>query len=58
MIPDWGSLLSLGFPGLTRRAEAYRSRELTPEQDAFLEGVVLAYRAIEGLLERLALWAP
>lgn len=57
VIPDWGSLLTLGFPGLTRRAEAFRNRALTPEQDAFLEGVVLAYRAVEGLLARLAAWA-
>lgn len=58
VVPDWESLLSLGFGGIRERAASYRrareqAGELTDAQAAFFEGIDLEYAAVLGLLERL-----
>ncbi|MBQ3075380.1 MAG: pyruvate formate lyase family protein, partial [Clostridia bacterium] len=58
VVPDWESLMKLGFPGIRERARAYREKHraagtLTEEADAFFEGIELQYTAILELLDRL-----
>ncbi len=57
VIPDWDSILELGFKGLRERAAKYRQmhRErgtLTPEMDAHFEGIDIEYGAILDILDR------
>lgn len=56
VIPNWDSLLELGFSGLLQRVEKYHNEKkasgITPEQDAFFEGIEISYRAIIRLLDR------
>lgn len=59
VVPDFDSLLSLGFPGLRERARAYRRLHeeqgtLTEETAAFFDGIELEYTAILDLVERMA----
>ena len=50
VIPDWESILSLGFVGLKDRACSYRDRllktqgELTEEQIAYFDGIEIEYQ--------------
>ncbi len=58
VIPDWDSVLTLGFKGLRERAAKYRRQHeeqgtLTPEAAAHFEGVDIMYGAIEDILARL-----
>ena len=58
VVPDWDSLLSLGFPGIIARAEEYRrkkeaERPLTGDEAAFFDGIRLEYGAILSFLDRL-----
>lgn len=55
-VPYWVDILSLGFPGLLARSEAYRKKNtaLTPAQEAFYESIRIEYEAILRLLDRLA----
>lgn len=58
VVPDWDSLLKLGFPGIRQRAREYRARHeskgaLTPRQQAFFDGIELEYTAILAFLDRL-----
>ncbi|MBQ2734906.1 MAG: hypothetical protein IJF33_03655, partial [Clostridia bacterium] len=57
-VPYWDRIFSLGFCGLLAESEAaHRSKEWTPEQDAFFEGIRITYEAILcfiGGLEKLA----
>lgn len=62
VIPDWDSLLRLGFPGLLERARSYRRTreergELTAQQAAFFDAVEIELSAILRLLERLRAYA-
>lgn len=59
VIPDWKSILSLGFVGLKDRACSYRDRllktqgELTEEQIAYFDGIEIEYGTIIRFIERL-----
>lgn len=61
-IPDWDSLMSLGFPGILNRAEeAFAKLEasgtVTAKQRAFFAGVQTEYRAVIRLLDRMYTYA-
>ncbi len=56
-VPDWDSVLSLGFDGILKRAEAYHAMHkengtLTPEMEVYYESVETSYKAILRLLNR------
>lgn len=58
VVPDWASVLKLGFPGLLKRAERYRNEHekngtLTDERKAFFDGIIIEYNAIIDIVERL-----
>lgn len=59
VVPDWKSILSLGFVGLKDRAQNYRDKllkvqgELTKEQTAYFDGIEIEYGAIIQFIERL-----
>ena len=61
VIPGWTDLLTLGFPGLLKRAEEYhkkhREKGITPETEAFFTGIEISYRAILRLLSRYEAFA-
>ncbi len=57
-VPDWQSILSLGFPGLLQRIFHHRehhrnAQRLNPERAAFFDAMTIEYRAILRLLERM-----
>jgi len=57
-VPDWDSLLELGFSGILERAEksynALKEKgELTEKQEAFYRAIDIEYRAILRLIDRL-----
>ena len=53
-VPVWDRVLALGFAGLLRESEqARRSKALTPEQEAFFEGIRITYEGILAFLDRL-----
>ncbi len=59
VIPDWDSILSLGFSGLRERAAKYReihkeNGSLTSDMDAHFEGIDIEYSAIIDIINRLA----
>jgi len=58
VVPDWNSLLSLGFSGIRQRARRYRALhesrgQLTARQQAFFDGIELEYTAILNFIDRL-----
>lgn len=58
VIPDWESLMTLGFPGIRERARTYRAYHekkgtLTQEQQAYFDGIEISYTAILTLIHRL-----
>lgn len=58
VVPDWNSILSLGFPGLMKRAEFYREKHrsentLAPEKEAFFDAIIIEYGAIIDVIDRL-----
>ena len=58
VVPDWDSILCLGFSGLKKRAEEYKELHkargtLTPETEAFFDGIIIEYTAIIALVDRL-----
>ena len=62
VVPDWNSVLGLGFPGLKKRAEEYKeqhrkNKTLTPETEAFFDGIIIEYTAIIDLIDRLYQYA-
>ena len=61
-VPDWDSLMELGFPGILKRAEDCFARleasgSVTQKQRDFFLGVQMEYRAILRLLDRLYRYA-
>ena len=54
-VPVWERIFCLGFTGLLAESEAARAEHtrLTPEQEAFYEGVAITYRSILSFLGRL-----
>lgn len=62
VVPDWDSILKLGFSGLKKRAEEYRelhrnNNTLTAETEAFFDGIIIEYTAITDLIDRLYKYA-
>ncbi len=62
VVPDWESVMRLGFPGLLRRAEEYKAEhercgELDGETEAFFDGIIIQYRAIIDMIDRLYKYA-
>ena len=60
VVPDWNSILSLGFVGLKERASEYRARltlmqekGLSVEQEAYFDGIEIEYSAIISFIKRL-----
>ena len=58
VVPDWKSLMDLGFTGIRERARAYRKLHekngtLNEETSAFFEGIEIQYSAIIALLDRM-----
>lgn len=56
-VPDWDSVLNLGFSGILARAEKYHEEHrkngtLTPEMEVYYESVEISYKAILRLFER------
>ncbi len=57
-VSDWDAVMSLGFPGLLKRAEdAYADRkakdDLSDSQDAFYQGTIMTLRACVLFIHRL-----
>ena len=62
VVPDWDTILGLGFSGLKKRAEEYKelhrkNNTLTPETEAFFDGIIIQYTAITDLIDRLYKYA-
>ena len=58
VVPDWKSLMELGFVGIRERAREYRKSHeqngtLNEEMSAFFEGIEIEYSAIIDLLDRM-----
>ena len=58
VIPDWDSILSLGFSGLKKRAGVYKEKHekdgtLTEKKKAFFDGIIIEYSAIIDVIDRL-----
>ena len=57
-VPVWDRIFELGFEGLLRESELARaSRELSPEQSDFFEGIRITYEGVLTFLERLSVLA-
>ena len=62
VVPDWESLMNLGFKGIKERARKYRdkhakSQTLTDETAAFFEGIDTEYEAIISVIDRMYKYA-
>ncbi len=62
VIPDWNSLLKLGFPGLLMRSETFRNelsakRTLTDSETALFDGISIALSAVIRLIRRYGSYA-
>lgn len=62
VVPDWASIVTLGFPGLRERARDFRKRHeakaaLSAKQAAFFDGIEIEYTAIIAFLDRLYRYA-
>ena len=62
VVPDWDSLVELGFTGLRERARNYRREHeqkgaLTEKQKAFFDGIEIEYTAIIEFVDRLYRYA-
>lgn len=62
VVPDWESLINLGFTGIKKRAEDYRQKHikngtLTDDMAAFFNGINIEYEAIISLIDRMFKYA-
>ncbi len=62
VVPDWQSLLELGFAGIRERARKYKKQHsengtLTDDVEAFFEGIEIEYSAIIEFVDRLYQYA-
>lgn len=62
VVPDWESLMRLGFTGVKERAQEYRKKHLedgtlTEEMAAFFDGIAIEYDAIIALIDRMYRYA-
>lgn len=58
VVPDWASLMELGFPGVRERARSFRKRHeqsgaCSEETSAFFEAIEIQYTAIIELIDRM-----
>lgn len=58
VVPDWKSLMELGFSGIRERARVYKEQHkknntLDDEMAAFFEGIEIQYTAIIELIDRM-----
>lgn len=58
VVPDWESLVKLGFSGIIERTLSYKNERikagsLTDEQRAFFEGIQIEYSAIIDVIDRM-----
>lgn len=58
VVPDWKSLMELGFSGVRERARSYKEKHkkngtLNEEMSAFFEGIEIQYTAIIDLIDRM-----
>ena len=58
VVPDWKSLMELGFSGICERAREYKRKHkengtLNSEMTAFFEGIEIQYTAIIELIDRM-----
>lgn len=58
VVPDWNSLVKLGFKGILERAAEYKNKHmkngaLTKEQQAYFEGIEIEYGAIIDVIDRM-----
>ena len=58
VVPDWKSIMELGFSGLRERARIYKEKHrrngtLNEEMSAFFDGIEIQYTAIIALLDRM-----
>jgi len=57
-VPVWDRLLALGFAGILEESETIRkSKERSPEEDAFFEGIRITYEAVLAFIDRLTAMA-
>ena len=62
VVPDWNSLLTLGFSGITERVKSYRQKHaeggtLADEAAAYFDGMEITYRAVIDVIDRLYKYA-
>ena len=62
VVPDWDSLMRLGFVGIRERAREYRAmheskRKLSRDEQAFFDGIEIEYTAIIDFIDRLYQYA-
>ena len=58
VVPDWKSIMELGFRGILERSGMYREKHIqngtmTEEMSAFFEGIEIQYTAIINLIDRM-----
>lgn len=62
VVPDWNSLLTLGFSGIVERVKSYRQKHaeggtLADEAAAYFDGMEITYRAVIDVIDRLYKYA-
>ncbi len=62
VVPDWNSLLTLGFSGIIERVKSYRQKHaeggtLADEAAAYFDGMEITYRAVIDVIDRLYKYA-
>lgn len=62
VVPDWNSLLTLGFSGIVERVKSYRQKHaeggtLTDEAAAYFDGMEITYCAVIDVIDRLYKYA-
>lgn len=62
VVPDWNSIMDLGFKGILERARRYRKKHqenapLTDRQTAYFDGIEIVYTAIIEFVDRLYRYA-
>lgn len=62
VVPDWKSILELGFSGILKRAEKFKNQHkaegtLTDTMAAFFDGIIIEYKAVIDAIDRLYRYA-
>lgn len=58
VVPDWDSIMTLGFKGIKERAEKFKNERiasgtLTEDEKAYFEGIEIEYGAIIDVIDRM-----